>query len=62
MTDESKRVDIREILNNPEFRKELMIDCMIAAREVADLPPLSREEAAEIYDKLQEEKHKRRLK
>lgn len=61
MEKKNKRVNIQEILDDPELRKDMMINALIAcqAREGRDL---QYEEAEEVYEKIQEEKRKRNLK
>ena len=56
---ERERINIQEILDDPKLRKDLMIRSMMAAREVAGKPPLSYDEAEEVYDRLQEQKQQR---
>lgn len=56
-TSKRKRVDIQEILADPDLRKEMLVNALIAtqAREGRDL---TQEEAEDVYDRMQAEKKK----
>jgi len=52
----SRRVDVRAILANPEQRKRLMMDCLIAT-QAREGRVISRERAEEVYLKIQAERN-----
>lgn len=56
-----RRVNIEEILADPELRRELMIDTIIATQAREGIT-VTRERAAEVYDEYQEDKRKRESK
>jgi hypothetical protein len=47
----SRRVDIKAILRDPEKRRKLMIDCIIATQAREGIKT-TREQAAAAYDKV----------
>lgn len=53
-----KRINIKEILADPELRKKMLVNALIAtqAREGRDL---TYEEAEDVYERIQAEKRKR---
>ena len=56
-----RRVNIKDILRDPELRKEMMVDAIIATQAREGIV-VSRERAEEVYDQYQEDKRKRESK